>query len=213
MLGLVGATAFVLSHAQQRPVGCGSSPLPGGTSAQTLEFGGRVREFQLHVPERYDPEELTAVVLYFHGWGGSGTVGWMRPDADLNNYIVVAPTGVGRGNNPDGGANSWNGGGSTTSPGPAGPSCAPGSPEYCYDSCAARPEGCHPCDWTTCSDDFAFVDSLLDWLQANLCVDPARIFATGHSNGGLPVCQATASPSRSSSAANTISFVGMLFNA
>jgi poly(3-hydroxybutyrate) depolymerase len=170
--------------AEERPGGCGTTPLPGGTSSQTLAFGGRDREFQVRVPAQYDPAALTPLVLYFHGWGGSGNVGWMSSDADANTYIAVAPTGVGRGNNPDGGSNSWNGGGSTTSPGPQGPSCAPGSPEYCYDSCAARPQGCHPCDWTTCTDDFAFVDGLLDWLEANLCVDPARIYATGHSNGG-----------------------------
>jgi polyhydroxybutyrate depolymerase len=186
---VAGATASVLGSAlalgdDRRPSGCGTSPLPSGTSAQTLEFGGRVREFSVHVPERYDPDELTPLVLSFHGWGGSGNVAWLRANADLNTYIAVAPTGVGSGNNPDGGLNSWNGGGSTTSPGPEGPSCAPGSAAYCYDSCAARPQGCHPCDWTTCADDFGFVDGLLDWLQANLCLDPARIFATGHSNGG-----------------------------
>lgn len=184
----VGVAASALGSAlalEQRPAGCGTSPLPGGTSAQTLEFGGRVREFQVHVPERYDPAALTPLVLFFVGWGGSGTVGFLADNADQNTYIAVAPTGVGGGNNPDGVLiNSWNGGGSTTSPGPQGPSCVPGSAQYCYTSCAARPQGCHPCDWTTCTDDFAFVDGLLDWLEANLCVDPARIFALGYSNGG-----------------------------
>lgn len=182
------ASVLLLVHATadepRRSPGCGTSPLPGGTSAQTLASGGRDRHFQVHVPAAYDPDDLTPVVLRFHGWGGSGSVNSLRGTADAETFIVVAPTGVGGGQNPDGGANSWNGGGSTTSPGPSGPSCFPGSPEYCYDSCAVRPQGCHPCDWTTCNDDFAFVDELLDWVEQNLCVDPARIFATGHSNGG-----------------------------
>src|SRR5262249_50831546 len=33
-------------------------------------------------------------------------------------------------------------------------------------------------------DDVAFVDSLLDALEARLCIDPSRVYATGVSNGG-----------------------------
>jgi len=33
-------------------------------------------------------------------------------------------------------------------------------------------------------DDFAFVDALIDALSARYCIDPARIYATGISNGG-----------------------------
>jgi polyhydroxybutyrate depolymerase len=33
-------------------------------------------------------------------------------------------------------------------------------------------------------DDFAFTDALIDALSASLCIDPARIYATGLSNGG-----------------------------
>ena len=165
--------------------GCGSSEYaPGQTVNLRLESGGWNREFQMHVPAGYDEDAPTPVVLYFHGWGGSGSVIWYRAQADASTFLAVAPTGVGGGANPDGGRNSWNGGGSSTSPGPDGPSCAPGSPQYCYTSCAARPQGCHECDWTTCADDFAFVEALLDWLEDNVCVDRSRVFATGHSNGG-----------------------------
>jgi polyhydroxybutyrate depolymerase len=34
-------------------------------------------------------------------------------------------------------------------------------------------------------DDIGFVDAMLDQLEASLCVDPHRIFATGMSNGGF----------------------------
>jgi hypothetical protein len=123
--------------------GCGDTRWqPGQTTAETLDNQGRTRQFQLHVPVGYDPEALTPVVLYFHGWGGQGNLNWLRGTADDATFIAVGPTGVGTGENPDGGLNSWNGGGSTESPGPRGASCAEGSPEYCYDSCAARPQVC-----------------------------------------------------------------------
>ena len=150
----------------------------------TIPDQGRTRQFQLLVPSNYDVNEPTPVVLYFHGWGGNGNLNWMASTANSGNFIAVGPTGIGGGQNPDGGANSWNGGGSTTSPGPEGPACAEWAPEYCYDSCAARPQGCHPCDWTTCNDDFLFVDALIDWVEESLCIDPTMIHLTGHSNGG-----------------------------
>jgi len=34
-------------------------------------------------------------------------------------------------------------------------------------------------------DDVAFVDQLLDVLEAAYSIDPARVFAAGHSNGGI----------------------------
>jgi polyhydroxybutyrate depolymerase len=39
--------------------------------------------------------------------------------------------------------------------------------------------------WTDEVDDVAFVDALLDRLESEYCVDPARVFATGMSNGGF----------------------------
>jgi polyhydroxybutyrate depolymerase len=42
------------------------------------------------------------------------------------------------------------------------------------------------CDfYDTGVDDVAFIGSLLDHLQATLAIDPARIYAVGHSNGGF----------------------------
>jgi polyhydroxybutyrate depolymerase len=61
-----------------------------------------------------------------------------------------------------------------------------------YGFIAASPDGTgQPQEWYLYGpveqgyvDDFAFVDRLIDDLEARYCVDPARIYATGISNGG-----------------------------
>lgn len=62
-----------------------------------------------------------------------------------------------------------------------------GSKRYCYASCAARPEGCDAegCDWTTCVNSTAIAVAVLDDVEAMLCVDVSREYATGQSNGGM----------------------------
>lgn len=56
---------------------------------------------------------------------------------------------------------------------------------YCYESCRVRKGSCHPCDWTTCSDDVGFIRVLLQFLETQLCLDTRRIYAYGCSNGGM----------------------------
>jgi hypothetical protein len=61
---------------------------------------------------------------------------------------------------------------------------------YCYRSCMQRSGGCHPCDWTTCNDDIQFVSDLLDWLEAQLCVDTgACVTMAAGCWGGCPCRQ------------------------
>ncbi len=137
----------------------------------------------MHVPTDYNASQPTALILAFHGWGGDGQalVDQMTPQADYSNFVVVGPNGLAENLYP-----SWNGGGTTQVPfpGPRGPTCDESiAGTYCYNSCGARPEGCRPCDWTTCNDDIAFTGALLDWLEERLCVDLAKVFAVGFSNG------------------------------
>src|SRR3990172_963356 len=52
------------------------SPVPGanctpGDYVDRFTSGGRVREFRLHVPESYRPENPAALVLGFHGAGSN----------------------------------------------------------------------------------------------------------------------------------------------
>ncbi len=69
---------------------------------------------------------------------------------------------------PPGRWGSWNAVGSTQT---LGDECTKTTEGYCYRSCAARPQGCGRCDWTTCLDDDLFVTSILDYIEANYCVD------------------------------------------
>ena len=181
----VGLLSCILSVSAPSSVGCGTTPpaSPGETAELSITDQGTQRTFYLHVPAGYDSSRPTAIILAFHGWNGNGLqlLEGMTPQSDHSNFVVVAPNGLAENLLP-----SWNGGGTTQPPGPRGPTCDVkflGSTRYCYTSCAARPEGCHPCDWTTCNDDIAFADALLDWIETHLCVDLAKVFAVGFSNG------------------------------
>jgi polyhydroxybutyrate depolymerase len=39
--------------------------------------------------------------------------------------------------------------------------------------------------WTDSVDDIGFVSALIDYIEADYCIDPKRIYATGMSNGGF----------------------------
>lgn len=167
--------------------GCGSAPpaSPGETAELSITDAkaGVQRSFYMHVPTDYNASQPTALILAFHGWNGDGQalVNQMTPQADDSNFVVVGPNGL-----AENLYRSWNGGGTTQVPfpGPRGPTCdASRADTYCYTSCGARSEGCHPCDWTTCNDDIAFTATLLDWLEVHFCVDLTKVFAVGFSNG------------------------------
>ena len=82
---------------------------------------------------------------------------------------------------------SFNAVGSVDSPKSGATECTSRTTGYCYKSCQARPQGCGQCDWTSCADDGAFTAAILDHLEKTYCIDTARVFATGYSNGGMMV--------------------------
>ena len=88
------------------------------------------------------------------------------------------------------GYTSWNGAGSSTS-NQSLQSCKTSvtTTGACYDSCKLKKGKCHPCDWTTCYDDVAFIRYLLTDLGEKFCIDLDRVYAYGCSNGGLFVHQ------------------------
>lgn len=126
-----------------------SVAVPPGNAA-----GARRRGYWLHVPPHYDPDHPTALLLAFHGGGGTG-VGMERTSglsswADQQGLLVAYPQALRQGHGkypPD-----WN------ASGPTDPNA----------------DGI---------DDGLYVSDLLNAIQAEYCVDPTRIWATGFSNG------------------------------
>ena len=143
---------------------CTGKTLGVGTHALTLEHQGRTRHYRLHVPPGYDPARPTPGVLSFHGFGSDEpeqeALTRLSEEADARGFLAVyprglTPTALGREPTPPGDLGGWN----------AGVCCG-----------AARDAGV---------DDVGFVDALLADLDARVCLDTKRVYATGFSNGGF----------------------------
>ena len=119
------------------------------------------------------------VFLYFHGWGGDESeCGNVCDYAREKGFVTIAMRGMG----PTFWA-SWNGFGSTQSPGADGPICdVTTSQNLCYADCGAS---CQPCWWTTCRDSVEQVKQVVRSLSSALCLDHKNVFASGCSNGGM----------------------------
>jgi polyhydroxybutyrate depolymerase len=139
-------------------------------------------------------------VVLFHGWGGNEDEFLgdraVIDEARARGYILVAPRGLGSGP-PDFRRNSWTFRGSATGlagdgaklemPGAAAAICdATVTPDYSYPSCRVAGTARNSCSWTQCQDDdIRFTIALVRYLETRLCVDPARVYAAGGSNGGM----------------------------
>jgi len=123
--------------------------------AQTIDAGrGAV---PLTVPEGYDPEVPTPLIVSLHGYTSSGERhdrGWgISALADEYNFLTVAPDGE---REPDGDQERyWN----------ASSAC------------------CNFFDTDT--DDSGYIRQLIDEIEARYNVDAGRIYVIGHSNGGF----------------------------
>lgn len=129
--------------------------LPPGDSTRTIEVHGRTRSYVVHVPKSYDRSKPVAVVLAFHG-GGTNAQSMIR-FCGLNDTADEAGflAVYPEGTGRRENALVWNAG----------------------DCCgyAMRRN----------VDDVAFVDALLDELEAQIPIDSKRIYATGMSNGAM----------------------------
>lgn len=204
--------------ARARQIGHGgllSAAVPGETSEHTLSVDGVDRSFRLHLPAGYlEAAQPLPLLFDFHGWGSSSSSQEGRSrTGDLadqlppsGSFIVVYPDAMGDINSDYydqwGAAPGWNGGGCSSSPGPAGETCAlAGSPAWeqrvinygagslAYDSCStldsAMGSSDSMCNCCSCADDIGFVRAMLQQLQTDHCVDRRRVYATGMSYGGL----------------------------
>ena len=121
---------------------------------------GRTRTYHVYVPRSLPRHRPVPLLVALHGGFGSGTQFEANSGfdalADLHHFIVVYPDGTPiRSRGALANARVWNGG----------RCCGP----------AARQQ----------VDDVGFIRQLIDEIRRTHAIDPARIFATGHSNGGI----------------------------
>ncbi len=127
-----------------------------GDFDQTIESGGLTREYILHVPPTYNGSDPVPVVLLFHGLG--------QGNDNVHEYTKLYELADAEG-------------------------FILAVPQGTIDSILPT------LHWNflvffqdidpNAADDVAFVGDLLDTLEADLCVDPARVFSTGISNGAM----------------------------
>jgi len=87
------------------PTTCPNTALKAGNTRATLQHGGEMRSFIVHVPAGYDNSRPVPLVLNFHGATMSAslqqTTTGMDRKADAEGFVVVYPDGIDR---------SWNAG-------------------------------------------------------------------------------------------------------
>eukprot|EP00523_Entomoneis_sp_CCMP467_P017774 CAMPEP_0168808124 /NCGR_PEP_ID=MMETSP0726-20121227/2412_1 /TAXON_ID=265536 /ORGANISM="Amphiprora sp., Strain CCMP467" /LENGTH=385 /DNA_ID=CAMNT_0008860075 /DNA_START=27 /DNA_END=1180 /DNA_ORIENTATION=- len=142
---------------------------------------GRVRQYRIITPPKYNSRVRSKVILYFHGLGETSSsfandAPWAQAAA-RNNYIVVAPDGIQRSWQFPGSADGRGRDGSITT-------CDTNraGPNKCFAGCSCPKR----CGWTQCQDDdLLFVLDLIRDIRKRICVDNKRIYAVGISNGAM----------------------------
>ena len=122
---------------------------------ETLDIDGVTRTYHIHFPPEFSKTDAAPLVLALHGGGGQG-LKFNQSTAD-----TLIPAAEARGMVlvfPEGIDNQW---------------------------CDGRSE--HLADDRNCEDvdDLAFLSAVIDQMIAEYGVDPARVYATGISNGGF----------------------------
>lgn len=129
--------------------------LATAATAQSVDLGRG--ELPLTIPENYNPETPSPLIVLLHGYTSSGAqqdsyMGFSKL-ADKYGFLFIAPDG----NKEPGGNESrfWN----------ATPAC---------------------CDfYSTAVDDSSYVLNIINTIKGDYNVDPNRVFLIGHSNGGF----------------------------
>lgn len=130
-----------------------------GDHTLTLEHGGVARQYQVHVPARYDGATPAPLLIALHG--GASDMGQLQEEAiygqiaasEREGAVVVFPNGFSR--QPGGRLASWNGG-----------TCCG----------VARNENV---------DDVGFLRAVVADVSRQLRIDRDKVFATGMSAGGI----------------------------
>jgi len=151
-------------------------------------LGSVEREYLLYLPSSYSEDTPHPLVLDFHGWSGSaeGHIWDSKWDVVGEEFgvIVVVPDGI-----PDSesGTRTWNV--TKEYDDDFGWRCDPNREEYgeseCHFSCQEWCNAGYGCTaGTTCYNDLAFVEQLIDSLIERYSIDLSHVHITGYSNGG-----------------------------
>lgn len=160
LLGL----ALLLGGCNRAAAQLPTNPNEAGDKEYLLQHDGRERRYLVHTPAGWDGKTPLAVVLAFHGGGGRAELqraqSGMNAVSDRHKFLVVYPDGTGRSmrrllRGDEVDVLTWN----------AGLCCGQAVKEK--------------------ADDVGFVRALLDDLPKHFAIDPARIYATGMSNGAM----------------------------
>jgi polyhydroxybutyrate depolymerase len=141
---------------------CNGKASPGNFTVQITSAGVR-RTVLLHVPSGYTDTKPAALVLNLHGSGSTAgaQAGFSGMDAvsDADGFIVAYPQGA----ITSGTGYDWN---------------VPGQPLF---GGAAAPAGA--------ANDVTFLSTAITTLEADLCIDSKRVYATGFSGGSRMTSQ------------------------
>ncbi|MDG2533580.1 PHB depolymerase family esterase [Sphingomonas sp. HITSZ_GF] len=154
-LGLLMAMLAAFWAAPAAAKGCAL-----GAVGQTVQLpvGDTGRMAMLHLPTGFSRARPAPLVLLLHGSGGTGAqmlaASKLAATADAHGLLVLAPDAGIAGKQ----GFMWN---------------IPGVPTVTGKIPTAED-----------ADDVAFLETAIDWLAANRCVDRTRVYATGLSGGG-----------------------------
>jgi len=149
---------------------CPAASLAAGDYQQTLPSEAGVRTFQIHVPPGLDPARPAPLVFAFHGGGENAwqfeTFAHIHDKSDSSGFVLVEADGT-----------------------PAlGPSAIPPPPSDAGVVLEVWNAG-NCCEYAAETsgdvDDVGFVSAMIDSIEAQICIDPKRVFSTGFSNGGM----------------------------
>lgn len=153
----VGAAAAFAPERSHAAATCDPArPHNPGDFNETIDSGGLTREYLLHIPPAYNGADALPLVLNLHGLGGNA-----QQQANYTGLPAKADAEGFITVAPQGTATGGF-----------------GLPHWNFTMLEQFADPRVP-------NDVAFLSDLLDTLQAQLCIDAARIYSTGLSNGAL----------------------------